>query len=159
VGSNKDSKQTILTDKALTSFVSTSFHNNPMHFLANPEIRALKVEGGTLWTSESIKRAAGSFYVPSKTEVLIVWPNLFNQTVLLRDPRFRKKTTEDGCTGCMTMCPFCGSNASVRFGKFNLNNGTKFAALVSNQMVTNFSLFHPDTSANRWSAQDPIQQR
>ena len=73
-----------------------TFQNNLLHFLANPEIRALKTKGGTSWTSESIKKAAGCFYVPSQTEVLIIWPDLFDQTALLKDPRFCKMTKEAG---------------------------------------------------------------
>jgi hypothetical protein len=98
-----------------------------MHTVSSPEVRALahKVEnplttvfGVSPWSEEQKQLDAKEFEVPSGTQILLMFPEIFDRDILLKDLKFHCKYTDikgKPQTGVKTPCPWCNSNAHVVF--------------------------------------------
>ena len=114
------SRKTLATDSEVRNHIREHFPNYPTYKLPNPEFDALDLKGqGGYWTSESAAEAANLFYVPEQTEVVVVFPDLFNRKELRKYPQFCKPCS-DGGVGILTPCPWCKTNEHVKFSQWNV---------------------------------------
>jgi hypothetical protein len=115
------------TSAALAAHFALHFPQGAMHTVSSPEVRALahKVEnplttmfGVSPWSEEQKQLAAKEFEVPSGTRILLMFPEIFDRDILLKDLKFHCKYTDikgKPQTGVKTPCPWCNSNAHVVF--------------------------------------------
>jgi hypothetical protein len=75
----------------------------------------MTLTGQTLnkWTIDSMKKAAAEFEVPEDTKILLIFPEVFDRDILLKDPRYTVNNM--GRKGVKTPCPWCLSNKLVKF--------------------------------------------
>jgi hypothetical protein len=62
--------------------IKESFPCYPLVNIPNPSVRALEVKDGMRWTEESVWCAREYFYVPSGTQLLVLFPDVFNRDLL-----------------------------------------------------------------------------
>jgi hypothetical protein len=87
--------------------------------IPNPSVRTLEVKDGICWLEETAWCARECFYVPSSTQLLVLFPDVLDQDILQEHPKFIKKNI-DGTKGIMTPCPYCKTNKPVKFSCFNV---------------------------------------
>jgi len=116
----RKSRTTMTTDSEVRKHIRQHFPSYPIYKLPNPEFEALDLKGqGGCWTEKSIADAADLFYFPEHSEVVIVYPDLFNRKELRQYPQFCK-LAGDGGIGVLTPCPWCKTNEFVKFKEWNV---------------------------------------
>ena len=139
VGTDAQKKRTVLSDPEVQCLLKDHFPSYPLYKLPNPEFEAFECKGQGFWTSESVSKAADLFCVPAQTEVVIVFPDLFDRKELRKNERFRTdsnpdKVDSDGGRddghdhrddsdegiGVLTPCPWCKTNSHVKFSEWSV---------------------------------------
>ena len=115
-------RTTLTTDGAVSAHIKQFFPSAPLYHLPSAEARALKKKGSALeWTPETRSAAADCFYIMDQTDVLIIWPDLFDRHILRKYSEFRvENNNTKKKPGILTMCPHCKSNKHVKFDCFNV---------------------------------------
>lgn len=117
---NAKQKKVGFTEDKTRLRIATHFSAYPLYKLPNPGIRAIAIKGKNHWTAETIAAAAALFYVPAQTEVVVVFPDLFDRQELSQYSQFR---TKEG--GVLTPCPVCKSNANVQFSSWSVQKASR----------------------------------
>ena len=116
-------------------YLEKNFPSQPIWMLANPELRAKKCKGEGDWTKETMAEAVAELYVPSQTQIALVWPDLFDRRELAKHPEFVKHNDDDD-DGVLTPCPYCKSNCFVEFDCWNVEKKKERPRVT----------FHPDAT-------------
>jgi hypothetical protein len=91
-----------LTEQELQILIEERFPCYPLVNIPNPSVHALEVKDGTLWTEETVWCARDCFYGPSGTQLLVLFPDVFDRDLLRKHPKFIKHNI-DGTKGIMTL--------------------------------------------------------
>jgi hypothetical protein len=117
------SRKFMHTDEKVEGFLMNAFPQRPRYCVTTAETRAHYAKGQGMWSEETIQKAANCFMIPDETEFLIIWPDLMDRYYLRKDSIFLKpinKKETPKHQGVMTICPYCGSNNSVKFKSWNV---------------------------------------
>ena len=74
----KQKRLTFTTNVGVDKHVEQFFPNFPIYKLPNPKFEALAIKGQGHWTAKSVADAASLFHMPEQTEVVVVFPDLFD---------------------------------------------------------------------------------
>jgi hypothetical protein len=116
----------VFTEKQVIRHLKDQLPCFPIHNVESPILRAFaaRTRAAGRWTKESVQEAASEFLIPSGTKILVVFPELFYRDILFAYPEFQviekdeKQPEKSKVVGVKSPCPFCKTNKSVRFLKW-----------------------------------------